>query len=153
MEDDNPPISEIYHSEEDLFPRCTVVSLDDFRLTRGVRKRSCKHNKLIYCARNRTIHCEECGSSVDPFEAFITLANHFHDIETRHKDKLASIEALISANLHRIAARNLDKEWSRKNWAVACPVCGNGLIPEDFNPVPGGMDRRIALERRKRKNG
>lgn len=56
-------------------------------------------------------------------------------------------EAARTANIHRIAAKNLEKVWH--SYAASCPHCKKGLLPEDFQHV-GSMSRELEIMRRKK---
>lgn len=162
MSREKRPISSLYHLAGDgyEYARSPVVSLEDFRLRRGIGTPDCRHRRLVYCDKNRLIHCEDCEEPIDAFEAFLIVARTFHAMEDRHlrreqesQARLDKAEKLIAAKIHRVAARNLDREWARKDWAVACPVCGEGLLAEDFKTIGGGMNKNFALARRAKKRG
>lgn len=59
-----------------------VVSLDDFRVTRG-KGRYCQHRSKVIDANARRLECADCEAPLDPFDALLDLARH-HDIGYMH---------------------------------------------------------------------
>ena len=131
-----------------------VIDFAEMRIAFGLPKfhsKVCKHRRLTYSPAERRVWCQECESTVDNFDAFATLASHFHEMERAAQAKLARAAETEKATLVKRAAKNLDQSWSRKNpMAVMCPHCRGGLLPEDFQSGGSAVSRDIELARRKR---
>lgn len=118
------------------FPTPTqVVDLGDIRVQRGFSRtpqRLCRHNQMIYALEERRIWCEDCRTTIDPFGAFVALAeNHRRATETLN----ARVDALREAEafaIRSIAAKKLDEAWRSQKMAPSCPHCHEALLPEDF---------------------
>lgn len=132
-----------------------VVNIGDIRVARGLTRRpisSCTHRNMVYDTKERRVWCSDCEVTIESFDAFIFLVEQYHrarsDIEKRAQ-KVAEAEA---TSLRSLAARELDKAWSKRRMIPCCPSCGSGLFPEDFKRgVRSMVSREFAEARRKHK--
>jgi hypothetical protein len=131
-----------------------VIDLAEVRIAYGLPKpgqRVCSHRRLIYCRSERRVWCEDCESTVESFDAFMTVTEHFHLMEREARAKLARAAEAEAATLVKRASKNLDRQWNGKHpMAVSCPHCRGGLLPEDFIDGGSAVSRDIELARRKR---
>ncbi len=131
-----------------------VIDLAEVRVAFGLPRstaRVCRHKALVYNRGERRIWCTDCESTVDPFDAFMTLTTYFHDMESAVRSKLARAIEAEAATLVKRASKNLDRQWNGKHpMAVSCPHCHNGLLPEDFLSGGSAVSRDIEIARRKR---
>lgn len=131
-----------------------VIDLAEMRIAFGRGKdfkKVCKHRSLTYDPSERRIWCKECESTVDNFDAFMTLVGHFHEMERAARAKLARAAEVEKATLVKKASRELDRRWNKRPpMAVACPHCRGGLLPEDFEDGGWAMSREMGIARRAR---
>lgn len=131
-----------------------VIDLAEMRIAFGRAKdfkKVCNHRRLTYDPKERRVWCQECESTVDSFDAFMTLVSHWHEMERAARAKLARAAETEKATLVKRAAKNLDQAWNRKfPMAVACPHCHGGLLPEDFLSGGSQVSRDIEIARRAR---
>ncbi|WP_132552887.1 hypothetical protein [Rhizobium azibense] len=131
-----------------------MIDFGEMRIAFGLPKfhhKVCKHRRLTYNVAERRVWCQECESTVDGFDAFMLIANHFHAMERAAQAKLARAAEIENATLVKRAAKNLDRSWNGKNpMAVCCPHCRGGLLPEDFQSGGSAVSREIEIARRKR---
>lgn len=143
-------------TDDPLTPFGQLIDLAGVRMQRGYSKPSgprCKHLNLRYCTEKgeRRVWCADCERDIDPFDALLVLADHFHEmLSAAHDMRREAAEALKQTARLR-ATKALDKAWSGRVMAVDCPHCRRGLLPEDF--VTGGFGRQsreLELARRAR---
>lgn len=132
-----------------------VVDFGDIRIAHGLPKfhhQICKHHSLVYSQRERRIWCKECESTVDGFDAFMTITSHFQQMELAAQSRLSKADAALKATLVKRAAKNLDQMWNKQHpMAISCPHCRGGLLPEDFQTLGSATSRELELARRARK--
>jgi hypothetical protein len=143
-------------TDEPLIPYCDVVDLADVRIQRGqppYNPNRCKHRKLIFANSHdeRRIWCAECEQTIDPFTAFVMLAERIDKMVGIVKDKMQKADAALGAVARLRAVKVLDRAWSGNVMAVACPHCKGGLLPEDFARGADQTSREIEIARRKKR--
>lgn len=135
--------------------RQVVVDLGDMRVQFGLPRTprpKCSHKRLTYSPEERRVWCLDCESTVDGYDAFMVLVTHFQNMEREARRRLKRATEAQQAHIHRTAAKALDRAWSgRSPMAVACPHCGDGLLPEDFQNGGLQTSRQIEIARRERK--
>ena len=110
-----------------------VVDIGDLRVARGRTRRErsvCPHRQLVYDNQERRIWCEDCESTVDPFDAFIGLVEQFHAAEQairRRQHEVAEAEAF---SLRSRAAKAMDDMYRKRTSVPCCPKCNFPLMPE-----------------------
>jgi len=111
-----------------------VVDFGDLRVARGKTRRpfrTCRHKSMAYDPNERRIYCNDCESDVEPFDAFMALVER-QDRAIKHFERVKKeAEDARSANLHRIAAKKLEKTW-RGKLLPCCPHCSRGITPADM---------------------
>lgn len=147
IDDKDPPIE-----PQDYIGGVKVVDFGDLRVARGMSRRAfatCKHKPLFYDQKERRIWCRDCESNVDAFDAFLLLVEQFHyaaaDIERRREE----VRKAREHNIIRIAARQMDEHFRRRNMVPACPHCHTGILPEDVGRM-GSVSREWEQARRNR---
>lgn len=126
----DPPIQEV---EFTYGP--SVIDIGDVRVARGLSRRpysSCKHRALVYDSQERRIWCKDCEQNIDPFDAFVIVAEQCHgflESLNRRAKQIAEAEAFTARSR---AVKSLDKIWRSRNMAPCCPHCNRGLLPEDM---------------------
>jgi hypothetical protein len=134
----------------------TVIDLAGVRLQRGVtdyklRTEKCKHKKMIYCATERRIWCEDCSRTIEHFEAFMVLVDHHAEMIRQSNSLFARAKEALTATIRTRAAKELDKVWGGRNMVPCCPHCRRGLLPEHFaNGVGMCVSRDYEVARLKR---
>ena len=143
-----PPIE-----PQDYLYGVKVVDIGDLRVARGLSRRpisACKHHPLVYDQKERRIWCKDCESDVEPFDAFLKIVENFHrakdDIERAQKE----VNEAREHNILRVAAKQMDQHFRRKNMVPACLNCGTGIFPEDV-PKMGSVNRQWEEAKRARK--
>ncbi|MEC3912365.1 hypothetical protein U5A82_18360 [Sphingobium sp. CR2-8] len=145
----DPPII-----EQEYLHGLKVVDIGDLRVARGRSRRpvsACKHPRMVYDGQERRIWCKDCETDIEPFDAFTKICENFHraafDIERRQ-------EAVTEAEQHsilRIAAKQMDEHFRRKNMVPACPHCSAAIFPEDV-PKMGSVNHQWEEAKRARKD-
>lgn len=128
-----------------------VLSFTLFKVEKG-REKICKCNPPHYTidVENRVVTCNDCGATIDAFEALMALYNHI-DKYREYQEK-----ALEKCKTYREWA---DKEWRRrmKNKAFKdmdkqyqegmfphCPKCGEIFDPME---ITGRTNKKYCEER------
>lgn len=134
-----------------------VVDIGEARVSRGKSRRpftSCRHLRTVYDTSERRIWCEDCETTLDPFDAFMSLVVNY---DTAHKKLLKVYEEVLEAREHSLvsrAAKSIDKVWRGKTMAPCCKSCGAGLLPEDYaDGARAKVSREMERARRKRDGG
>lgn len=132
-----------------------VIDIGDIRVARGKSRRphsACKHRRMHYDPWERRIWCPDCERDLEPFDAFVALAENsatFSDLMRRREQAVAEAERF---SLRSRAAKALDEVWRSRNMVPICPTCHHGLLPEMFSKGCGTqVSREYALARLKTK--
>jgi hypothetical protein len=147
MDQKDPPIE-----PQDYLYGLKVVDIGDLRVARGMSRRpvsACKHKPLVYDERERRIWCRDCETNVEAFDAFLMTAENFGRAAseiTRQREKL---EEAQNHNIIRVAVKQMDEHFRRKNMVPACPHCSAGIFPEDVLKM-GSINRKWEEVRRAR---
>ena len=152
-------------SDDPIIPRTDegpfaseVIDLDGVRVERGLpdtpHRQRCEHRQLVYNTEERRVWCKGCKRTVENFEAFTVLAQHFENMVRAAAHKMEIANAALKATIHRRATKAIDKAWSGHVGAIGCPHCRGGLLPEDFaDGVRSWTSREIELARRAKGKG
>jgi hypothetical protein len=132
-----------------------IVNLADVRIQAGHRRYkaapACKHMRLTFCTSERRVWCDDCSRTIDNFDAFKTITEHFRKMESEARVKLDKVNDALKHAARLRAVKELDRLWSGRAMAAACPHCKGGLLPEDFaNGASAATSREIELARRAR---
>lgn len=123
---------------QDYLSGVNVVDFGELRVARGMSRRpfrTCNHTSMVYDPRERRIYCEECESDVEPFDAFMAIVERYDSALKKYRKIKDDAIAARAHNLHRIAAKKLEKLWRGKQLLPCCPHCSRGLLPSDMeNP-------------------
>lgn len=144
----NPPII-----DQEYLSGLKVVDIGDIRVSHGMTRRphtSCKHRAMAYDPRERRIWCKDCETEVEPFDAFVLICEQFDSAAQKIERQRKEIVEAREHNIIRIAAKQMDEKFRRKNVVPACLNCGAGIFPEDV-PKMGSINREWELARRNRK--
>lgn len=118
-----------------------VVQIGEARIARGKAKRersACKHLDLTYDSQERRIWCDDCESTVDPFDVVVGLAEFVDGAIKKLQSREAALKEAESFALRSRAAKTIDKAWRSHSMAPCCPHCDEALLPEDI------ADRRLS---------
>lgn len=125
-----------------------IISFSLYKTEKG-REKICKCDPPHYILDdvNRIITCEDCGATIDPFEALLTI-NRYMDEFVEYQE-----EAMRKINTYREWA---DKEWRRRCKNRACKEMDanyhQGMYPhcpkcnEVFDPAKVTRYSRISKE-------
>lgn len=147
----NPPDAPIIPQE--FVGGVTVVDIGDIRVARGLSRRpfrGCHHWALTYDERERRIWCNDCETTIDAFDGFLSLVSQFDRAAKNAKAAAAEIADAKAHNLVKIAAKKMDDHWRKRRTIPTCPHCHAGLMPEDASKM-GRMSRELEMARRARK--
>jgi len=75
-----PPPPEPATPEPPKEPLADVVSIAI--TTESVRGEWCRHHSQLYCEEQRTIQCKDCGAMLDPFAAYLLIAQQYGRLAT-----------------------------------------------------------------------
>lgn len=126
----DPPIREV-----EYLSGPSVIDIGDVRVARGLSRRpfsSCKHRALNYDPQERRIWCKDCEQDIDPFDAFVIVAEQCHGFLESLKRRARQIAEAEAFTARSRAVKALDKIWRSRNMAPCCPHCNRGLLPEDM---------------------
>ncbi len=133
----------------------TVVDIGDYRVSRGMTRRpftGCHHHGLTYDKSERRIWCRDCERDVEPFDAFVGLAESYDRVRKSMIREREEIREAAKFNVRSLAAKAIDKEWRARKTVPICPHCHSGLFPEDFKNGIATAGREDAEAMRKREN-
>lgn len=128
-----------------------IISFDILKINRG-KEKICKCSTPQYeiDTKNRLVMCFGCGAVVDPFEALISLAYRFEQLEESQRrmlhqtdtyKKLADEE--FSRMIKNKVFRDMNKNYQQGLFPV-CPECQNA-----FNPIRIGqwVNQKYVIEK------
>jgi len=123
-------------ADEKAAPFCleNVVQIGDFTAKYGRGKRyskPCEHNRLVYSPEEKRVWCQDCESTVDPFDAFYRIVRSLSDGEQELKSRREALERDEDQSLLSRAAKAVDRAFRRRKMIPVCPHCKEGLLPED----------------------
>ena len=132
-----------------------VISFDLFRIERG-REKICKCNppRLVIDEKNRIVTCENCGATLDGFEALMKLAEYIDEIDEYKKNVIKTVKLytkLADKELRRRMKNKIFKDMDKQyqnNMYPYCPKCG-----EMINPIEIKMWGNKGLESEVKDNG
>lgn len=113
-----------------------VLSFDLFKVERG-REKICKCNPPHYTIDtvNRIVYCNDCGATLDAFDALVTLCEHMKRYEEYQREAIKRTNFLrgeANAELRRRIKnqvfKDMDKEY-RSGMLPYCPKCGEVFDP------------------------
>lgn len=151
MNDDRPMIPKT--PEERM--SADVIDLAGVRVHRGYTPGGgyCQHAKLTYSQQERRIWCEDCKRTVEGFDAFMVLVRNFGAMVRHAQAEQRRLDDACAKHSHLIATRQVEKAWRGKTFAILCPHCNGGILPEDWaDGGPGHRHRDAELARRGRKS-
>ncbi|MFN3169314.1 MAG: hypothetical protein ACE37E_01320 [Hyphomicrobiales bacterium] len=150
-EERDPPIDDIKY-----LSGLTVVDIGDLRVARGKSRRpysGCDHRSVVYDQHERRIWCKDCERNVEPFDAFVALAERYgtalDNLERRRKE----ITEAEGHTLRSRAAKVMDDHWRSTKHAPCCPHCREALLPEDVLRPLARMGKEIERARRAKAQG
>lgn len=137
--------------EEQAFIVPQVIDFGDIRVARGLSRRpynACNHTNLTYDTAERRVWCVDCRSTLEGFDAFMTMVGYFQRLEAHARQKLDEAVKARDAVVHRIGAKALEGVW-RGKMAACCPHCQRGILPEDAERM-AAISREIEIARRRK---
>lgn len=152
MDQKDPPLDPVTDSSRYL---AEVIDLSGVRVRLGrtsYKIKKCEHKKLIYCQSERRIWCEDCDRTIDSFDGFMTLTNHFAGMLSQAKSLTAKAVEAMKSTARLRATKELDRIWGR-SMAPCCPNCKHGLLPEDFADGAAGTYSAEFVRASRAKNG
>lgn len=150
---DDPPIVPL-HSYERL--PGNVVDLAGFRIRAGnstVRYgKECQHKNLTYAQSERRVWCDDCSRTIDNFDALMVIAKSLGGMIAEAQSMHHKAQEALASTARLRATKVLDKAWSGNTYAVDCPHCRRGLLPEDFaNGAGSWRSRELEIAARKKR--
>jgi hypothetical protein len=112
----------------------TVIDIGDLRIARGMSLRPvalCRHNRMIYDAKERRIWCPECETTVNAFDAFARLVESYAMASARIEKRRTELAEAEKFQMRHRAAKVMDEAWRSTSMAPACPHCSRGILRED----------------------
>ena len=115
------------------------VNFDYLRIEKDKRKIcTCNPPKYELDTTNRLVICVSCRAIVDPFDALLSLCEHWNDIERKlnsaiewSKHWTEQGEKARKMHFRNEAFKNMDKQYHNGMYPV-CPKCGEVIDPLDF---------------------
>ena len=144
---------------ENFIAGVKVVDIGDLRVARGRSRRersACPHRQLIYDNQERRIWCEDCQTTVEPFDAFIGLVERFYVAEENIKRRQKAVAEAEAFSLRSRASKAMDEMFGKRSSVPCCPKCNYPLMPERVVLGLPSMGRNFAqkyIESEEKKNG
>jgi hypothetical protein len=91
-------------SDADDFP-IPVTSLDAYRIERSAKY--CQHGQRLIDTADRSLKCQSCGASLDPFDALVSIA--------RDRDALVFQRTDLRQRIARLQAKLADLRKNEEN--------------------------------------
>lgn len=116
-----------------------IISFNLARIERG-REKLCKCDPPHYEVDtvNRIVSCQDCGATVDAFDALVTLARRYELVEDAQRKMLSKAKLygeMADAEFRRMRRnktfRDMDEN-RRKGLYPICPKCSEVIDPVDI---------------------
>ena len=116
-----------------------IISFSLAKIERG-REKLCKCDPPHYeiDTVNRIVSCQDCGATVDAFDALLTLARRYELLEDAQRKMLSKTKlygAMADAEFERMRRnktfRDMDEN-RRKGLYPICPKCSEVIDPVDI---------------------
>jgi len=124
-----------------------IIDIGEFRFERK-RQDWCDHKKLFYDSSGRTVQCQDCMAFIEPFQAFLNIANQIgraNDEINKQRDELRLAK---EKEISLLSAKKVEKAWRSHSMVPICPHCHEAIFAHDrFGEASTNKQR--ALERRK----
>lgn len=113
-----------------------IVSFTLFKVERG-REKICRCNPPHYIIDevNRIVTCEDCGATIDPIEALLTLCNYTKNLEEYQSEAIEKINAYRKMadeewkrRMKNRVFKEMDKYYQQELYPV-CPECSKQFDP------------------------
>lgn len=130
-----------------------VVELRDLRIARARHnplRNKCRHRSLAFNDLERRIHCDDCGETVEAYDAFKTLCNSWEEATRKLKRREEAVKKSEAHSIRSRAAKVMDDEWRRRSTVPLCPHCTEALLPEDIVKGLASAGKSLIVARRKR---
>ncbi len=114
-----------------------VIDIGEARFTRKENK-PCAHRHLLCDPREKTLECEDCGRTVDPFQALWGIVREIDQEWEKIRRARKEDEEMRRKGLTLKAAKAVETAWRRRSMVPTCPHCHEAIFPED------GFGRRMA---------
>jgi len=132
-----------------------IVDIGDIRVARGMTRRSvssCHHRRLHYDQQERRVWCADCEQTIEAFDAFKLLVEQVGNAARKIEARAAELTEAETFQARTLAARQLDLAWRKRSRVPACPICGQGLFPEDFKDgIKASLGREYAEAQRNKR--
>lgn len=148
-------MSDVPIDPKDYAAGVTVVDLGELRIKRGKARRTkgtCKHLNLTYDLDERRIWCDDCQSTVEPFDALLILTESYDRACKRLDRREKAIEEAEQFSLRSRASKVIDEAWRSKTMAPNCPHCSRTILPEDVIKGVSMTSKEFELKRRQKRD-
>lgn len=116
-----------------------IISINLARIERGREKLfKCNPHHYEIDTVNRIVSCQDCGATVDAFDALVTLAKRYDLLEDAQRKMLSKAKlygAMADAEFKRMqknkAFREMEEHY-RKGLYPICPKCAEPIDPADI---------------------
>lgn len=130
-----------------------VVDIGDIRVARGETRRprsTCRHRHMVYDNKERRIWCSDCETEVEPFDAFMLLAEQMDGHIKRLQRREQEVSEAEQFAARSRAAKKLDSYWRGRSLVPLCPHCSEALLPEDVvNGLSATSPELVRAKRRR----
>lgn len=134
-------------------PFCAeIIDLDEIRIQYGRKpagQATCEHRRLVYSRGERRVWCQDCERTLDGFDAFYVLTQHFEKMSAAVRRKNEKADEAMKATLTRRVTKALDRTWA-SGMAPCCPHCRDALLPEDMENTSSANQEWVRAGRKKR---
>lgn len=116
-----------------------IISFELFKIERG-REKLCQCNPPHYIIDpvNRIVVCDDCGATIDPFDALKRIYEEMERLEHYQKEAMDKIEAYrerANKEFNRVIRekvfKDMDREYHKGMYPV-CPKCHEQINPVDI---------------------
>ncbi|HFL3653918.1 TPA: hypothetical protein ACG3P3_001642 [Clostridioides difficile] len=110
-----------------------VIEIEVLRINSDNRKIcECEERSFIVDTTNKSIHCSQCGTRVEAYEALYELASNCERLNEQVNNILKQKKELSNYKPYLIVIRNLEKKYRGRKMLPRCPICGEGFYLEEI---------------------
>jgi len=105
-----------------------IIPISTLIINRAKRKTcQCRNRKFEIDTTNREVICQECGAIIDPYDALLSIATHYEQLNDEVKYLYEQRKVLLDWKPHLIALRKLEGIYRGSNMLPCCPHCNGGI--------------------------
>lgn len=115
-----------------------IVKIEQLKINRSLNKIcSCDDRRFTIDAKNKRVLCDECGASLDPYDALYDLATKRERMQQEIENLLEQRKAIVNYKPWLVVIKYLEQKYRGKKMLPNCPRCSEPFYLEELNHWTG----------------